>query len=247
VRKLLALAVVLAVCLVPLVAWGWPPFPKVYNGPDPKNPAFEVEAWKLVGGSWVSMGTGNLSADARCYAQNPVMGSCNKQDWVVDFTIHASVAQWIEWSLSGSRWDWRVRKPGTYAADCITASIKSNNAVNIFYDGFEDLVRIAGPGGTDPDVIEVWYAFGPTLPAPTSTDWRSAASLNRDDDGIPDTVDLHEGLSWKLWNKIVVDNSDSSCEYEDTATVTLSLTNMKNWIDPTTGDFKPYRLPEIPM
>ncbi|MCR4426039.1 MAG: hypothetical protein NUW23_07620 [Firmicutes bacterium] len=195
--------------------------------------AIEQETWKLVDGVWVSQAVGQASALARAWTSVTAQGSCNKQTWTVDVTTHASVAQWIEWSLSGTRWDWRVMKPGTYATDCITATLKSNGAVAINYDGFADLAY-QGTGGVE-QTIDTWYAFGPTIPAPTSSSWVRAADLNNDDDLVPDSAALHAGLSWKLWNKIQVVECNSACEYEDTATITLVLQTMKPWVDPTTG------------
>lgn len=205
--------------------------------------AAEVETWYWddtftdpTYGFWHSQGTGSVTALARCWSSNPVSGACNKQNWVINFTHHASIAQWIDWMLTGSRWDWRVRKPGTYAANCITFTLKSNNAVAVDYEGFEDLAY-QDAGGVK-TTIDTYYAYGPDL-ATADRDWVRAEALNGHDDLIPDSADLHAGQTTKLWNKIEVVNCNSSCEYEDTATITLVLTNMKFWVDPETGNFKP--------
>jgi hypothetical protein len=49
----------------------------------------------------------------------------------------------------------------------------------------------------------------------------------------------------KLFNKIVVENCNSSGEYEDTATITLSLLNQQPWVDPA-GGWGNQALPPLP-
>lgn len=230
-KRIILILALMAVVLVPVAALAASPGVAL-----PAN-AIEVETWKLVGDEWVSQGTGNVEALARCWSSNPVLGSCNKASWVVTFTHHASVAQWIEWTLSGSRWDWRIRKPGTYAADCITATLKSNNDVAIDYDDFADLAYLEADEGVK-QTIDTYYSFGATLAEAEANGWVGASALNEEHDVIDDSQALHDGLSTKLWNKIVVENCNSSCEYEDVGTITISVTNLKHWIDPDTGNFK---------
>jgi len=45
----------------------------------------------------------------------------------------------------------------------------------------------------------------------------------------------HAGLSTKILNKIVVENCNSSCEYENRGTITITLQNIKLWVDPVNG------------
>jgi len=196
--------------------------------------ADEQETWKWSGSAWVSQGVGDVQADARCWTSFPAAYYCNKKTHLIDVTIHASVAQWISWSISGTRWDWKVRKPGTYAADCITGFIQSNQDVFIDYEGFADLQTL---GTSINPTIPICYGFGPSLAQAEINGWVPAAALNNDDDMLLDSQDLHDGISWKLWNKIEVVNCNSACEYEDAATITLTLQVIKTWIDPATGYF----------
>jgi len=206
---------------------------------DPGQPlppgATEVETWYWDGASWVSQGTSDPQALARAWRSGPEQGACNKKYWCLDITVHASIAQWIEWSIGGTRWDWRVRKPGTYAADCIEACVSSNNDVLVDYEGFGDLLA-TGPSVTS--TIPVWYSFGETISEAEANGWIRADTLNSHDDLLEDSEGLHEGICWKLWNKIEVVPSNSSCEYEDLAQICLTLQNIKIWIDSTTGYFK---------
>jgi len=202
-------------------------------------PAGSVEhfAWELLEGYWMPMGTGNVQANARAWSSNPVSGQCNKIYWEVPVTVHASVAQWIEYTLSGSRYDWRVRKPGTYAANSLTATLKSNSDVEIEFEGFENL-RYQGSNqfpGVNQE-IDTWYAYGEAAD-PGTVNFIPAEEMNGMDAFIQDSADLHAGFSWKLWNKIEVDQCNSACEYQDDATITLVLQNQKIWIDPETGYF----------
>ena len=216
------------ILLVPVALMAYDPGQELPPG------ATEVSTWYWDGSQWVYQGTGDPQALARAWTSGPEQGACNKENWTIDITVHASIAQWIEWLISGTRWDWRVRKPGIYAADCITACIKSNNDVMIDFEGFEDLLAT---GASVTPTIPIYYGFGDNLDEVEANGWVAAADLNADDDLIPDSDDLHAGICWKLWNKIEVVESNSSCEYEDQATITLTLMNIKIWIDPDTGEF----------
>lgn len=231
-KRIIVILALMAVLLVPAAALAYNPGVALPAG------ATEVETWYLEAGQWVSQGTGDVKALARCWSSGPSLdNACNKQNWVINFTNHASVAQWIKWAITGTRWDWRIRKPGTYAADCITFSLQSNNDVAINYDGFADLAYLEQGEGVK-QTIDTYYSYGATLAEAEANGWVRASDLNNDDDLIEDSAALHAGLSTKLWNKIVVEECNSSCEYEDTATVTLVLQNIKHWIDPANGYFK---------
>lgn len=201
--------------------------PVITGDPLPAG-SVEHEAWELIDGVWSSMGTGGLGENARAWSSTTMNGICNKTYWNIPVTVHASVAQWIEFSISGIRYDWRVRKPGTYAGNSLTATLKSNGDLELDFEGFGNLV-----GATDE--IPIWYAYGEGPPG--GLNWVTAADLN----GsclIDDSEGLHSGYSFKLWNKIEVVECDSACEYEDEAKITLVLMNAKTWIDPETGEFK---------
>jgi hypothetical protein len=200
----------------------------------------EVETWFWDGdaGMWVYQGVGDVTALARCWASLPTQGACNK-DWMIPVKVHASIAQWIEWTLSGSRWDWKVRKPGRYGADCITATVKSNQHVLIDYHDFNDLE--AESVSVNP-FIPIWYhvsEMGAQLPPPDSPFWTRSFDLNNSAewDTIYDSQQLHDGLQFKLWNMIEVVECNSACEYQDHATISLKLLCQKWWIDRTTGYF----------
>ncbi len=231
--KKLLLAVVL-VCFVPALAWSqaspWPP------------EGYEVEAFELVDDTlWVSMGVGNVNAKARCFGSFPRDTTCN-MDWWIPVKIHASVAQWIYWSMTATRWDWFVRKPGCYAADCISGTIASNQNVLVNYEDFGDLVA-EDPDKAIDDTIEVWYAVWPLgAPPPALGDaWRRSYMLNdpAEWDTVFDSQALHNGITFKLWNRICVENCNSACEYQDHAYISLYLCSQKEGIPRETGGFRP--------
>ena len=231
--KKLLLAVVL-VCFVPALAWSqaspWPPV------------GYEVEAFQLLADStWETMGVGNIAAKARCFGSFPLDSSCNK-DWYIPVKSHASVAQWIAWSMTATRWDWFVRKPGCYAADCISGTIASNQNVLVNYEGFGDLIA-EDPDKAIDDTIEVWYAVWAlgTPPPVLHNAWRRSYLLNdpAEWDTVFDSQALHNGITFKLWNRICVSNCNSACEYQDHAYLSLRLLCQKPWIDRQTGFFMP--------
>ena len=206
--------------------------------------AFSIDVWEAAtwywdGTTWVYQGTGSVTALARCWTSVPEFGACNK-DWNVPVVIHASIAQWIKWSMSGTRWDWRVRKPGKYGADCITATVQSNQNVLVDYHDFNDLQ--AESTSVNP-TIPIWYyvsELGANLPAPDDPAWTRSYDLNvvAEWDTLYDSEALHNGLQFKLWNMIEVVNCNSACEYQDHATISLKLLCQKPWIDSETGWFE---------
>lgn len=225
-KKLLVCLVVLAFLLVPAIA----------NGNGLPAGAAEVEHWEMVDNAWVKHSENDPASLARCWASTPANNGsgCNKQTWELDVKVHASVAQWLKYNMTGTRWDWRILKPGIYAADCVTMTVWSNNDVAITFSGFGDL-EYQAEGGVERK-IPIWYSWGQSLEgAEKQPGWTSAADLNGCTWTIPDGYDLHVGWWTKLWNKIEVVNCNSSCEYENSAKMHFSVTNLKPWVDPTTG------------
>ena len=181
------------------------------------------------------------TARARSWNSLPVnsSGYSNKQHHTITFINHASVAQWIDWTISGTRKDWRVRQPGEYASDSLTFTIKSNNDVAVDFEGFADL-EYEDPASAPADTfttIPTWYSYGADIADAEANGWIRAADLNDADFTFFNSNPLHYGLSYKLWSKILVRDSNNSSDYENQGTITLSLTNIKHWIDPSTGNF----------
>ena len=141
--------------------------------------AYEVEVWKWVNGDWVSEFQNPNCALGRLWASLPAEGECNKRCWEIPVQIHASIAQWIKFTVSGTRWDWRIMKPGTYAGDCIEFTICSNGDVGVNYDGFDDLYS---PTSCTP-YITTWYAWGISVyEIDARGGWVRATELDDSDD-----------------------------------------------------------------
>jgi len=227
-RKILLVTLV-AGLLMSLVSLAWA---------DQLQMGSETATYKLVDGQWV-LQTG-VGADARAWHQVDInqlqSGNCNKEKWEIKVATHASVAQWINWTLSAHGWNIRVRKPGIYIADCISASINSNADVLVTFAGFDDLRKLSDP--MKDLAIETWYALGDTN-IPADSAWVKATDLNSKTLRVPYCYhDAH------LWIKINVRGADDSgylktraSEYQNDATICLSVSVLKNWIDPTTGNF----------
>jgi len=169
--------------------------------------------------------------DARLFrAGEGAEGNCNAKYWEIPVEVHASIAQWVDFTLAWDQFHWYVRKPGIYAGNSIEACIASNSDILVDYEGFDNLMP------DDPDVgvgtpINVWYGLevGGVTPLVTG-DWVPAPLLNQDDDYLVDSRELHYSICWKLWNKIEVIECNSACEYSDLATITITLDNQKEWV-----------------
>lgn len=223
-KKLTVLLSIMALMLVPAVAGAQLP-----GSPLPEA-AIEVEHWEFRDGNWVHFPDGSLDALGRAFRSGGGVGNCNRAVWTMDITNHAALAQWSSWGITGSRWDWRVLKPGEYAADCMGFWLQSNEAIAIDFEGFDDLARIT-PGGVK-QTIDTFYSYGDSLNTAVANGWTRATDLNGVDVVIPDTATLHAGSTVKLFNRIIVDVWNSAGEYEDTAVVTLSLVNQQPWVTP---------------
>jgi hypothetical protein len=146
--------------------------------------------------------------------------------------------------MTGTRWDWYVRKPGFYATTCITANIASNGDILIDYDGFDDLKSIEG--NSHNEIIPAWYSYGASFQNAIDNGWVRAIELNDDDDLLDESYlngdnpmgwNLHAGITWKLFNRIEVVDCNTACEYADQAEIILCLQGQKPWIEDNDGFF----------
>ncbi|MBN2220209.1 MAG: hypothetical protein JW697_08030 [Kosmotogaceae bacterium] len=181
--------------------------------------------------------------NARAFYSTPAGGSCNKTVWAFDIEVEAQIAQWISWSIGGTKWTWFVRKPGEYFADCIEFSVKSNSDVGFTFSGFHDLEYTLGATASVNPVIPVWYNFGSiltdVLPPNNPNPWFPAEELNNVKTYIEDSEMLHNGWVTKLWTRIKVVECNSASTYRATGKVTITLLNQKPWIIPETGEYVP--------
>ncbi len=195
----------------------------------------ERPAWYWNGNSWVYQ-FGDATARGRFWLDyNPIADSCNKREWQIPFTDSISVAQWIRWSIEGTKTLWRIRKIGTFAGMGPTLWIHSNEDVVMTFEGFEN------PQSPKNDTIKKFYAFADTtVNQPDDTlEWIAAEDLNN----CKIRFEFPKGcepVAKKIWEKIVVTQCNRACEYVDPggATIVLTLEVIKDWIDPETGRYK---------
>ena len=216
---------------------------------QPPAGAVEVDSWAYLenaAGEWEWVwqsgpGAANQEALGRCFSSFKGDGFCNK-NWEIPFKVHASVAQWLEWDFTGTRWDWFVRKPGNYAANCLTWWLSSNQEVVMDFRNFGPLIAV-DPKIPDQDMeIEIYYCFDPPgglPPLKTSDLWIPAPAMNLEENWlhIYDSYDLHYGWFVKIWNYIHVERCNSACEYENDSFISLTLECQKPWIETEFGFF----------
>ena len=120
-------------------------------------------------------------------------------------------------SVTATRIDWRVRKPGTYAALATTVTASGIGTLSMQFSEFADLL------GTDgvPGAIAAFYGFGDDLAAAEAGRWISAADLNN----TTRHIDLSEPEPVLMWSKISVGEEVSSAEYENEGVITFIVSN----------------------
>jgi len=196
-------------------------------------PAYSpVDTYILVDGEWETPAVGELGTAARAFTSLPESGSCDKRDWVITFVNHVTVSQWISYKFSGTRWDWQIRKPGIFATDGIEMGIQSNDDVNIDFDGFANLVPLIHVGAAAD--IAVFYAYTQDDGVPST--WYTPDELNSFS-GQLSYAQVKDGEAFVLWTKIVIPEDQRACDYEDSWIITLSLTDVKYFIDEETGEY----------
>lgn len=113
-------------------------------------------------------------------------------------------------SLSATRLDWRVRRPGTYATLATEIIATGYGKLQVQFSDFRDLARTNGVSG----MVPAFYAFGQDLPGNTSLQWIAASAMNDPLSWpIPMVLDSTVGSVLRLWSMIDVDEEVSSAEY----------------------------------
>lgn len=227
---------VLTICAVALIAWAM--------APDTAVAGAEIEVYMddpAAPGTWPTMWPiSDPDALAKLFRLgSPIDSACNKKYWYIDFEIHASVAQWVHWTLTWQGWQWYVKKPGCYAGDCVEFWVASNGDIFLDYFGFDHLT--ADPPNMHDETIATYYAFGPSILDAEAYGWVAApdmatqgvffdeTTLNGDPELFEDN--LHYGIAYKMWSKVCVDVCNTACEYHDYGTIIVTLDQQKWWID----------------
>lgn len=196
------------------------------------------------GGQWEQAFNpdGTNAQNAIVFRLGETQGSeCNVSPRSMTVDVRAFVAQWAKFEMAYEGWEWYVKKPGTYYADCIEGKIKSNGGISISFSGFSNLVREDNEQETN-DTIKLWLGYAPgTTTDHNAITWVPAAQMSQLNRIIlPDSMEMHGGYAWKLWNKIEVVDCNSPGLYEmSTGTITFHLLNQAAWIDKLSGNFDP--------
>ncbi|MCS7249906.1 MAG: hypothetical protein N2323_02230 [candidate division WOR-3 bacterium] len=194
----------------------------------------EKPSWYWNGERWLSQTLKPWARGRLWLYLNPATDSCNKEQWEIPFTDSISVAQWIKWSIDGKKTLWRIRKFGEFAGIGPIIWIKSNADVVISFAGFEN------PTNGENQIEKYYYFTNNAVNEPgCNWEWISARDLNnyRIRLNFPSSL---EPQIIKMWERIIVDQCDRACEYVDPggATIILTLTVIKPWIDKRSGFFK---------
>ena len=136
--------------------------------------------------------------------------------------IKAVQEAYADVNVTASRLDWRVQKPGTYAAIATEISATGKGGLSVQFSEFSDLTRIDGVPGS----IPAFYAFGEEFPSDEA--WTSASELNDPTKWLEPITLNHEVQSTvRMWSKISVGDKNSSAEYENKGVITFIVSNMK--------------------
>lgn len=164
---------------------------------------------------------------------------CNRHNWPIHLVNRAEMAHWCDWEITYNRWDWRIMKPGTYCGDSIGLTVTSNAAINIYGDGFTDLIRENVGEDEDPTdgqkTIKVYYQWSDRYAQTPLGNWLSPDEVNSaspwytfmtgtDPYAPVPTTTMH------LWNKIVVTNENRVCDYTGEGIIYVALANQKVWV-----------------
>lgn len=198
--------------------------------------ASETTVWRLN-----ADGSYSETSSARVYNSGGANGHCNKECW--DFTLetHVSVAQWLDWSLDGTRKDWRVMKPGTFASDSITARITSNNDVQVTF--YAEDPSYQNPDADSPDIAK-WFGYSVGAGASDIGDvaeWFRATDFSESNPlELTLTFDQvsGEGAAFRIFEQIEVTEEHRSSEYFGEGFVNICITNLKHWVDGETGKYQ---------
>jgi hypothetical protein len=150
------------------------------------------------------------------------------QPMVVTFKNAPQAEPWARFHLSGTQWEWNIRRAGDYAAQTIVGSIEGNVDIIINFSGFEDL-HCSNP---HTPTVETYYGASIGSRRVEEVDWANASDFNKRTLLIRQDPDSMEPVSWGLWNRVRVRSDHSAAEYSDDVVITFAMQNMSLWTDP---------------
>lgn len=194
--------------------------------------AAELPVWWFRGtDDWVEQ-TGSNTARCRKFGENAIAAdTTNIVENVIDIDNYADVGQWMYFAVTGGTdITHYVRRPGIFVGKAFGLDIASNADVTMDFDGFANLTK-------DADAIPIMYAYDEgTWDDPSdisNDDWLTPSGLNS-----LTAVTIEEPTTYQFWQKITVANMAKRGIYKnENATITLTLQDQADWIDPLTGQF----------
>jgi hypothetical protein len=138
-------------------------------------------------------------------------------------SIYIWVAEaYADVSMTATRIDWRVLKPGTYAVLATEIAVTGKGSISVQFKGFGNLAKVGGGSGH----IPVFYAFGDNLPSNASEVWTSAPQLSDSFDWLRSiALDSKSPSTVRVWSKISVGEEIPSAEYANTGVITFIVSN----------------------
>jgi hypothetical protein len=134
-------------------------------------------------------------------------------------------AHWVICHLSGTQWQWLIRKPGCYAGKSLDAVIETNGKVLIDFGGFANLDATDESG----DALEMYFGVASPTTQIDGVNWMDCDQMNSY------YIDLHGtpyvSYAWSLWQKVCVERWNRAAEYEDAAFIAIDLLNLSPWVD----------------
>lgn len=153
-------------------------------------------------------------------------GGPNCEVFPVEGVIDCTPPPCIKWSLDASVFDFRIRKPGTYAACLALMTVESNWQINIGFDSFGDLIPVLPYGSGQ---IPAFYATAPAEQASPPEQFLTPADFDQQVLVVPIGAGEYR---FSLWGKIEIGDEVTACEYGDEAIISLELENHEAYVDP---------------
>jgi len=149
------------------------------------------------------------------------------QPIVVTYKSAPQAEPWARFHLSGTQWEWDIRRAGDYAAQAIVGSVEGNVDILINFSGFEDLHSSSPHTPT----VETYYGALIGNRRVEEVDWASASDFNKRTLLIRQDPASMEPVGWGLWNRVRVRNDHSATEYSDDVVITFAMQNLSPWTD----------------
>ncbi|MBE3597915.1 MAG: hypothetical protein IMX02_03640 [Limnochordaceae bacterium] len=143
--------------------------------------------------------------------------------------VKAVARGWLRVEVSGTRIDWRIRKPGEYAALAFRAIVSSNQDVTFYFREFGELLPAASSRGDAPG-IPVFYAIGDSLDQAASAGWLAADQLNGLQVRLGRSEALEEGIAWSLWQRLRIGPEVGPAAYVNEASVVFVPANVREFV-----------------